>query len=69
MHAEVVCDLLVRITSCRVCRDDGGISVWRTFRDFCQWRRLGAALGKGDLHIIPTRLDMRLHSSSYPHVR
>ena len=69
MHAEVVCDLLVRITSCRVCRDDGGISVWRTFRDFCQWRRLGAALGKGDLHIILACLDMRLHSSSYPHVR
>jgi hypothetical protein len=42
MHAEVVCDLLVRITSCRLCRDDGGISVWRMFHPVSRLTRYQA---------------------------
>ena len=62
MHPEVFGYLLVRIASRRVSRNNGGIPVRRAFLDFRQWRRLGAALRKGDLHIVSAGLDMRLHA-------
>lgn len=62
MYAEEIGDLPVRISSCRIGQNDGGISVRRAFRDFCQRWRLGAALRAWYLHIIPAGLDMFLHA-------
>lgn len=52
MHAEAVCGLLAKISACRMCGNDGSISVRRAFRNFiCQGQRPGAVLRVGG-HVI-----------------
>jgi hypothetical protein len=62
VYPEVFGDLLVRISACRIGRQDGRISIFRIAFNFSQWRWQWTALCEWNLHIIFASLGMRLHS-------
>ena len=62
VHAEMLGDLLVRISTGRMRSDNGRVSIFYSTLNSGQWRRWGPSLGNRNLYVVATRLKMSLHS-------